>query len=263
MSSLEVCLQIDLPECDSLSGTVTDGDWIAALAANRAVFNARTHPAPQTGKYTLVIPGSDASVLVPGGDGFGKITVKSSGKVTFAGKLADGTAVSQSAIISQSGEWPFYAPLYSKKGSVLGWLVLDAQSPAAIHGSVAWFKPEQPRQKAYPDGFIVMSGPIGSRYNFVKGTPVLNLTGGHIVLESGNLPESIVNEFSMDAKSRITGPNKLRLTITTSSGLFKGSVMNPATGKMIPVSGVLLQNENIGAGYFLNGSQSGRVYVGP
>jgi hypothetical protein len=67
----------------------------------------------------------------------------------------------------------------------------------------------------------------------------------------------------MDPSGKISGQNKLNLTITTSSGSFKGSLMNPLTGKAIPFNGVVLQKQNIGCGFFLDGDQSGNVYFGP
>ena len=50
------------------------------------------------------------------------LTVATSGQVTFAGTLADGTTVSQSAKLSQYGQWPLYASLNSGKGQLRGWL---------------------------------------------------------------------------------------------------------------------------------------------
>ena len=48
--------------------------------------------------------------------------VDSKGTVKFAGKLGDGTSVSQSALLSIDGQWPFYISLYSGSGSLFGWL---------------------------------------------------------------------------------------------------------------------------------------------
>jgi hypothetical protein len=63
--------------------------------------------------------------------------------------------------------------------------------------------------------------------------------------------------------SQVTSSGKLSLSISTTSGLFKGSVVNPATKKTIPISGAVLQKQNIGAGYFLGTNEIGGVYLGP
>jgi hypothetical protein len=50
---------------------------------------------------------------------------------------------------------------------------------------------------------------------------------------------------------------------TTSTGLFKGSVINPATLKPIPFKGVVLQKQNSVSGYFLQTGKSGPVRLMP
>jgi hypothetical protein len=102
------------------------------------------------------------------------------------------------------------------------------------------------------------------KYAFTKGTPILNFSAGQVWLEFGNLPESFTNRivFGTNKVTNLSS-NKLILTLTTSSGLLKGSVVNPATGKAILISGAVLQKQNIGSGYFLGTNQSGRVYFGP
>jgi hypothetical protein len=53
------------------------------------------------------------------------------------------------------------------------------------------------------------------------------------------------------------------VTITTASGLFKGTVVNPADGKSVSFNGVVLQKQNIAAGFFTGFNQTGRVYMQP
>ena len=89
----------------------------------------------------------------------------------------------------------------------------------------------------------------------------MNWTDGQIVLENGNLPQSITNGLSIDANSKITGTNKLAVSFTTATGLFRGTVLSPETGKPIPVNGALLQKQNIGYGYFLGTNQTGGVVL--
>ena len=47
-------MELDLAGGEVLTGNVDDGNWLAELRADRAVFNAQTNPATQyAGKYHL------------------------------------------------------------------------------------------------------------------------------------------------------------------------------------------------------------------
>ncbi|HLX71429.1 MAG TPA: hypothetical protein VKV04_17520, partial [Verrucomicrobiae bacterium] len=62
---------------------------------------------------------------------------------------------------------------------------------------------------------------------------------------------------------KITSTNKLTAAITTSSGLFKVTAENPATGKSISGNGVVFQKGNFGSGFFLGTNESGTVILQP
>jgi len=123
LSPLSVQLQLDLSGGEMIAGTISDGIWTAQLAANRAHFS-KTIPAPQSGSYTLVIPGSDDATSQPGGDGAGTLKVDISGNITFTGTLGDGTKVSQHTFMSKDGQWPLFVSLYAKQGFLIGSLPL-------------------------------------------------------------------------------------------------------------------------------------------
>jgi len=62
----------------------------------------------------------------------------------------------------------------------------------------------------------------------------------------------------------VTSTNSsLKMTVSTSSGSFKGSVIDPASGKSISFTGVVLQKQNFGGGFFTGTNQIGRVFLGP
>jgi hypothetical protein len=71
-----------------------------------------------------------------------------------------------------------------------------------------------------------------------------------VTLEAGNI---IINNSS----------NTLTMKLTLPTGRFQGSAQNPASGKTFPFSGVVLQKQNGGAGYFLGTNQGGAVLFGP
>jgi len=255
-----ISLQLDLTGGNVLEGGLTNSAWVAELGANRAVFS-KTNPAPQAGKYTLVLPGTNSATL-PGGNGFGAVTVNTSGSVTFSGTLGDGTKVTPTAIESEQGQWPLYVSLDSGNGMLLGWLTFTNEPDRDIDGLLNWFKPAQPASALYKAGFTNEIEAVGSAYSFSSGDRVLNLTNGYVLIEDGGLTQNISNQFTLSPNNIVAGSNKLRLTITTSTGLFQGTVTN-AEGQTISISGAVLQEQTNGFGQFLNGAQSGSVYLAP
>jgi hypothetical protein len=255
-----ISLQLDLTSGADLEGGLTNAGWTAELGANRAIYSSANH-APQAGKkYTLILPASANSSTQPGGNGFGSVTVSASGSVTFAGTLGDGTKVTPSATESGQGQWPFYISLYSGNGMILGWLTFTNEPDRDIDGTLYWFKPSKPVTALYPAGFTNQMEVVGSEYSYTKDVPVLDLTNGYVWLEDGGLTQSISNQFALSSNNIVTGSNKLKMTLTTTTGLFQGATTN-ATGKSVSFSGAVLQKQNIGYGQFLNAPQSGSVTV--
>lgn len=83
-NSLTVRWAVDLHGLDQVAGTVTDGQWLAELLGDRALFNAATNPASLSGRYTLVLP-SSLSVGAPDADGCGTLKVTAAGAGSGAG----------------------------------------------------------------------------------------------------------------------------------------------------------------------------------
>jgi hypothetical protein len=244
-----------------MTGTVSDGNWTANLVADPSAYS-RTNSAPQAGKYTLLIQGggnssdqlSGQTSEQPGGNGFGAVSVDALGNVTFSGVLGDGTPVNSTSVVSRDGQWPFYISLYGGKGSILGWLSFN--NGGAISGQTLWIKPPEAAAKLYPGGFTNSGEVIGSVYHYTNGLPVLGFTEGQVVLSNGDVSQSITNQIVLGS-----GNQAANLTLQTSSGLFKGRVMNPETGALIVIKGIILQNQGIGAGLFLGTNESGSVLL--
>jgi hypothetical protein len=252
-------LQLDL-QGGGITGILSNGAWTAELSADRPASS----PVAQAGRYTLLIPGGEDGVAQPGGDSYATVTVSATGGITFAGALADGSKVSQKAVLLANGQWAFYVPLYSGNGSIFGWLTFSNEANSDITGMVDWFKLTQAKAKFYRAGFTnLMMEAAGSSYLFTNGVPVLDLPG-QVWLANGNLAGSFTNQIALDSANKVTSPNAtLKMAVTTASGLFKGSVANPVTGKAISFNGVVLQKQNFGGGFFLGTNQTGRVFFGP
>jgi hypothetical protein len=266
LSALALDFQIELADPDRITGTLSDNaTFTAELVGDSLVFDKLVHPAPQAGHYTWSIPGNDSSAIVPGGDSYGTIALGPDGKAKVALSLADGTKVSQSAAISKNGQLPFYGSLYTGKGLILGWITFSNAPGNDLSGDVRWIKPAM-TAKYYSAGFTFGTTAFGSGYtNTAPGTNILSMTDATVVLSGGNLSQNITNLVSLLANNKITNtsPNKLTLTFTPTTGLFKGTVVDPATLKTIPYNGVVLQKQNVASGFSLGTNQTARALLSP
>jgi hypothetical protein len=251
-----------------ISGTVSDGIWLAQLDGDLPGFDGKNHIWPkQQARYTMSVLGGNAPTNVPSGNGFGLVTVSSAGSIHLSGTLADGTSISQSVPVSKDGFWPAYVSLYSGKGSVVGWITLSNALAEDLSGAINWIKPAQnPKTtKYYPAGFVFPTTATGSRYQAPGAkTNVLSLTTAQFITSDGNLPTSLTNQIAFGPNNRVTnvsGP-KLTLTITPSTGYFNGSVIpTNAHAKSLTFKGVVLQDQQTALGYFLGTNQSGSVFL--
>jgi len=250
--------------------------------ADRVVFSATGNPASAyAGTYTMVIPAPASSdnsgafvtsgVMAvpaagngPSGAGFGTVKVDPAGNVQWSGVLPDGTKVSQSTTISEQGIWPLYASLYGGSGSLVSWAQFSGNG--TLSGELIWSRQSGANSKYYPQGFTNILEIAGARYtSFAKAAPGLALQpGAHsLIFSQGGLAGVLTNTATLDGNYRLISPSdqKLSLTFTLSSGLFKGSALNPQTGKLFPFQGILLENGKYGAGFFLGSALSGQVFL--
>lgn len=269
LSPLSLDFQIDLADPDHITGTLSDNaTFTAELVGDRLVFDKLVHPAPQAGHYTWTIPGNDSSAIVPGGDSFGTIALGADGKAKVSLSLADGMKVSQAVPISKNGQLPFYGSLYTGHGLILGWITFSNAPAEDLSADVRWIKPALATAKFYSAGFTFGTTASGSGYtNCAPGTNILKMTDGTVVLSGGNLSQNITNLVSLLANNKITNtsPNKLALTFTPTTGLFKGTVVNPdaLTSRPFTFGGVVLQKQNVACGFSLGNNQTARALLAP
>jgi hypothetical protein len=251
----------------SVPGMATD----STLLADRAVYNARTNPAPKAGHYTLFTKMTSDFAGVQGypqGTGVGTVDVDGSGVVKFNATMADGTKVMQSAGISVNGAWPCYVPLYNYGGFVLGWVTfetIDQQSDATA--TIDWFKPNVFIGNYYlVYGFKTQCDMVLSKYHTAAGVRVLDFanTSNNAVFtaEEGGLetlpqPRSL----TLDTSNRVTPPlgDKFRMSIDLRSGLFSGSFPDPTTGTTLTFQGAMIQQQQMGTGWFKGNGATGSV----
>lgn len=258
--------QLD-PGGDSLSGVLhfrNGGFPDGTLSGKRSSFN-RTNEVPSDGKFTFVFAGSGdaANTNFPTGNGFGTVTLGSTGNVDLGGSLADKSAFSQGTLLCDDGTFPVYVPLYNGQGMIQGWFGLTNTPTADLTGDVLWVKPNFAGRTFYPAGFTNDVPIVGSRY--VKSKPVLNWTNGVVIFQGGKLSSPFTNSVVLNAKSAImnVSDDKLTLKIQSKSGRFNGSANDPSTGNRISFTGVVLQKQSGGLGFFPDAPLSGQVLLGP
>lgn len=261
---LHVEFGFDSQNSDLITGTVSSGDWVAPLYADRAVFDGRYHVCTDWGQYTMIVPGDFTSTNTPGGATYGTITVSKAGRLSFAGRLADGTSVAQSSYVSQDGLWPLYLSLYRGYGALYSWMQFNGSTNEQLSGAVSWLKSAQPWTSYYPRGFGVDVQAYGSRYTRPpQGTSILDLPSAQLEFNGGNLRNSFTNLVALNTKSQVINfsANRLYLSFSLSNGSFSGKVQDPSTWDWIPIYGVVLQFYNIAAGSFPGWNQSGEVWL--
>jgi RHS repeat-associated protein len=265
-SPLTTTWQLDTTN-QTVTGTVTDGSFVAALEGNQSVFSAAQEASAFEGRYTLIIPGASNSAIGPFGVSYGTVTISPQGVVGLGGSLADGTAFSQKSMISKDGYWPLYVNLYGGKGSLWGWNFFTNHTITNA-GPLSWInQTNSSRTALYQFGFTNPAATLsGGLY-----VPALVLPNDFTAtLEGGDLAETIVNGVTISAGDQITltnvmdETNKLVLTIQRSTGVITGSFANPAKSKQaIGVHGVILKDSTNAQGYFLGTNESGVFTLDP
>jgi len=264
--TLELSLGTGL-QAEQISGRLTDGQWSAVLLGDRAVFGKRTLLAPFAGRYTLFVPGTEDDPTLPGGEGFGTVYVKADGNVAFAGALADGTKVTQSAPVSRAGHWPLYVPLYRGQGSLVSWVTFTNQPGSDCGGVLSWIKPADVTAAYYPRGFHYVSQAEGSAYVAPLGatTPLQNLTTASVAFWGGNLGPGFTNRVTLAPGGRLmnASSNALSLTFSPSNGGLNGRVTDPVTGRGWSFKGAVFQKRNVAYGFLLATNQASHVLLSP
>ncbi len=247
------------------SSDIVTNTWFAELKADRVPAYSGTNRSRHAGKYTLLFPADTSSPLGPSGDGYGIVSVSPSGALTFAGALADGLKISQKTYVSDEGYWPLYLAPLKTNAALISWITFTNDVATDFNGRFNWFSYSN-STTYYPQGFTNEAMLLGSRFLAPNATNrMLALSNATVGFTNSNLVADFTNHIALDAKGKVTNQstNKLSLSISSSSGLFSGSVTPPLGGKVIPFKGAVLQKQNRGAGFFPGTNQNGGVSLLP
>ncbi len=271
--TLEVTLAASGPFTGNLQDS--DGNVIADVTAAKNIWT-KASPTALAGLYNVgLLPGSGAAHPdQPLGHGYLALTLTNVGTGRWAGRLADGTAVTGTTIIGEFGEIPVYQSLYSSKGATFGWLQCDDDGNAT--GQVRWGKDDlgsKSTSRSYKGGITPhLLDASGSRYiRPAAGTALLsNLAdapnNAALAFSEGLLPSEFEQVLSLTKTQTVVlpagagNPQTVKITILPATGLFTGSFIlkdpNPASpskmlSRTVNFAGCLIQGQDIGVGHFL------------
>lgn len=282
--STPLTLELDFSaQDDALTGNLSDVDAnITTLQAWRNPWS-RTNPAPAYYKvrHSFLLEQGDTTASLPQGYGFGSFDPVNSttGAVTIKGLLADGSIYATTSFLSRKGELLIYQPLYGRRGSVLGKIVLmPHDAPTADHaitGMLNWWKPSplpNSIEVIYRSGFgplsliaegadcppvtaggLILGLPGNSGQAVIQfsegGLPGSPPTFSHSITLNNPSPRGLTNKATLNANA----PSGLKMTaLDAAKGGFNGEFTMP-TGRKALFNGQLVKRAGVwsGYGYFL------------
>ncbi|HEX3716697.1 MAG TPA: immunoglobulin domain-containing protein [Verrucomicrobiae bacterium] len=247
---LQLNLDSSIPEISGLVSGTSDGGWTANLDAERG---ATTKGAAQ---YTMLMaPPASSPANVPPGSGYATIS-ELNANITFVGALADGTVYHQFVTAASNGDVPVYASLYNNTGLLLGWVNLPNLPARPSTTTLTWIK-------TGVLGFTNDVTVVGSPWtNPPAHAPAITLAGGQLEVSS----PSLLLDFNVavsnnDAVVKISGgpTNSLTGSINAKSGLLKVTFGNGSGKSTTAGAGVILQDQNSGAGFFTTKTNAGAL----
>ncbi|MEQ1748563.1 MAG: cadherin-like beta sandwich domain-containing protein [Prosthecobacter sp.] len=290
-TSLTLTLKADLTgTTKQITGTLTDtfrGSKVAEsiITADRHAYNGSTAsvPAQYVKAYTARLDSRGFqgdyfnSQDSPQGDGYFTFNISANGTVMMVGKLADDTAVTVTAFLSQFNEWPIYQALYSDKGCIAATAQLDdTQSDTdATAMDMVWFRPTLNTQW-YPYGWDegILMDMFASKYTPSPATVYTGLGALHPNLGNTSLvfTKGLLN-FSVTKYVNLTPANLLTRAPTTDTSFtfvptFTTGVLNGtfthSDGTKPKWQGVLMQKgaNGGGHGYFMTTKPTVSDYLG-
>jgi hypothetical protein len=274
------------------TGTLEDSTGtLATLEAEESLYTASRRPVPPfipvpvtlrnpltdagryTGAFPALTPAAQAlpAAAFPQGAGYAKITLSAAGAVRFVGKLADGTPLMSSGVLSKSNVLPFFVRLYATRGLLAGPIAFrDQATTDADSATLRWFRPVMTTGNyvaGWPDGIGVPF--VASKFLAKRYTPGLTILGvapttiapnaNFALLHPALAGDSLKNPLLIGSTNVVTvqspgigETSAMNLVLKLpATGLVNGTFGDPVTLKATSLLGIVLQKSNSVLGYSL------------
>ena len=246
--TLDLTLILAGPARGQVLVSLGDGATSEAATLHREVWSKTLLPLAFSGlkqtRYNTALladPAHAGDDAYPQGSGYAAVTVSIKGVAALAGKLADGTVITQSRVLWPDGQLPLFAPLYGNRGCLQGGLTIglgtvdgDA-SDNPVTGALAWSRPVSTKagDPLFAAGFDTDLEVAGGAYTPpAKGARVLDLgsAAGSVAIpfefDEGGLAGPISGTVALSTTNAVTAitPNNHAITLkfTAASGLVSG-----------------------------------------
>jgi hypothetical protein len=252
-----ITLRVTLdPATQTVTGTVSRAGWKSSSTFETSrVPYTRVNPAPQAGRYTLLLSPSQTGTTGQG-YGFATMQISPTGLVTITGRTGMGAPFTSSGYVNANAMFPLYAVAQTPQlNSVRGWVQFrNLAGLSDCDGLAAWTQASS--------GTSCQISLIGSRY-------IAPAAGGLILPFSAGKNNSTL-EFGQGNTSIASVPVTLSATqISSTSGRLSKLLLNRQTGAYsgyLSISGsagcfygVAFQRQAMGAGVLLNRKCDGWV----
>ncbi len=261
-SPLTISLALSASDPAEITGTIGDGTLSTVLEARRNEYNAKSNPCPSFGRYTLTLPKNDNDSTAPRGDGGARLLVRTNGTLVLGGWLADGTILSQGAILVGAGQCPLYRSLYAGKGYYAGAVTFENLGATQLDGVLDWIRPARPASVRFTNGFNTRLALGGNTFALPQAGETVIQTGARtLTLQDGGLNPAIQKSISLTPPRTLKvldpGADKLALQLSPSTGLLSGTFIYPGVKKRVPLHGVFSRQQDTATGFFLAPDQAG------
>jgi N-acetylneuraminic acid mutarotase len=248
-----------------VSGTITESG--SGHSGNVEGVKLAPFVDARVGRYTFGLLLNEASedvLVVPQGDGFGTCTVATTGRVTFVGNAADGTAYTASAVMGREGDVPVFLGVASvgTAGGLAGMAeVRQAPLNNGLEGSLTWTRAgaaSTAKTRSYRAGFSgveveisggLYQGPVtgGIIVGLPTGTNNVTLSFDDRAMMEGNVADfdfTIANGGGVKQKVTVSAfnatlpvnPNPASIQFVLDSkvaGAFSGTFTLPGATKAL------------------------------
>jgi hypothetical protein len=270
--TVQIALTLSDASGGQVTGGVTDTGGASYETDTRRDPYSAASPAPQKGRYTILLPPDPAKkgIANPQGYGYAVLDVKANGTFTLAGYAGNGLGrISESAALWPDRSFPFYAGSErSLAGVISGRLVFDKRPGSDCAGVLTWRKAKF-HTAVYPNGFSQHTMAIGCRFIAPKhGHRALDFRDREgratVRFEDGGIAGALNRMVHFSLADVVTVGAGIRdMKVSRANGTFTGHFEHPRTHQQTLFRGILYQKQNLGGGSFAAGGLAGAVKVLP